>query len=179
VPVNYRTRFGSDRPGRRLGFGLCCVVSALVASTAVGQVRPSLDPSPYLDPARYANAMQVPAQQQLTEQFIWTNGDAAALNPAYQATVRGQGDKVAPHYFRVHFALRNLPAQATLYLTGPRSANVVLNGTTVLKFDDQDAGKGFHVQMAEVAKALHPGDNVLAIQDTAHFTPALGQSLTR
>jgi hypothetical protein len=109
--------------------------------------------------------MQVPAQQQLTEQFIWTNGDAAALNPAYQATVRGQGDKVAPHYFRVHFALRNLPAQATLYLTGPRSANVVLNGTTVLKFDDQDAGKGFHVQMAEVAKALHPGDNVLAIQE--------------
>ena len=101
----------------------------------------------------------------LREQFIWTKDDAAALRPAYQATVRGQDDKIAPHYFRGHFVVDVLPKEATLYLAGPRSATVMLNGTTVLQFSDDGGGKGFHVRTADVGGALRPGENVLAIQE--------------
>ncbi|HEY4381933.1 MAG TPA: alpha-L-rhamnosidase C-terminal domain-containing protein [Acidobacteriaceae bacterium] len=101
----------------------------------------------------------------LHEQFIWTKDDAAALRPAYQATVRGQDDKIAPHYFRAHFSVSALSPEATLYIAGPRSATVMLNGTKVLEFKDQDAGKGFRVSTADVKSALNVGENVLAIEE--------------
>ncbi len=110
--------------------------------------------------------LQASETKSLREQFIWTKDDAAALNPAYQATVRGQNDKIAPHYFRTHFAVDSLPAEATLYIAGPRSAAVTLNGVKVMQFGDQDAiGKGFHVMTAEVHAALQSGENILAIEE--------------
>lgn len=141
----------------------CCLFAAMFAGVSVGQsVRAT--PSEPLDPARDLTLLQPVRVTALPEQFIWTKGDAAALNPTYQRTVRGQDDKVAPHYFRVHFMIGSVPRQATLYLAGPRSATVILNGIKVLQFPDQE-GKGFHVKTADVASALRAGQNVLAIQE--------------
>ena len=123
-------------------------------------------PTPYLDPARDESALQSPPANTLTEQFIWTAGDAAALDPALQSKVRGQNDKIAPHYFRAHFSVAEVPAQATLYLAGPRSATITLNGVKVMQFGDTEpAVRGFRVSSVDVAAALRPGENVLAIEE--------------
>ena len=120
----------------------------------------------YLDPVHDPSILRPAPATSLAEQFIWTAGDAAARNPAYQATVRGQNDKTEPHTFRAHFQIKQVPAQATLYVAGPRSATVFLNGKQVLHFDDDPkAGRGFHVMTAAVADALRAGENVIALQE--------------
>jgi hypothetical protein len=121
--------------------------------------------SAYLDPAHDPATLHLAESTTLREQFIWTKNDAAALSPAYQSTVRGQDDKIAPHYFRAHFSVADIPQEATLYVAGPRSATVTLNGIKVLQFADQDGGKGFHVMTAAVAGTLRAGENVIAIQE--------------
>jgi alpha-L-rhamnosidase len=133
-----------------------------------------------LDPARTPLLLQKPPTTLLREQFIWTRGDAAALDPTQQARVRGQDDKVAPHFFRANFTLQTVPAQATLYLAGPRSAKVYLNGTPVLQFtDDGKREKGFNVSMTDVASALRPGRNVIAIEEVrGHSSLHTGASPT-
>jgi len=133
-----------------------------------------------LDPARDPAKLQVPASTHLREQFIWTQGDAAALNPAYQSTVRGQEDKIEPHYFRAKFSLAAIPQHATLYLAGPRSGMVFLNGTQVLHFDDDGTrAKGLTVLTADVVNALKPGVNTLAIEEVrGHSSLHTGASPT-
>jgi alpha-L-rhamnosidase len=139
----------------------CCLLAGVIAAVAFGQDKPA-----YLDPARDSALLQIPPSTSLPEQFIWTKDDAAALDPSLQSKVRGQNDKTAPHYFREHFSVAVIPSQATLYIAGPRSATVTLNGANVLHFDDSEAsGKGFHVMTADVASSLHSGDNVLAIEE--------------
>ena len=143
----------------------CCLLMTLLGVSAAAQAAHSPPPK-YLDPAHDASTLQPAPANALSEQFIWTNEDAAALRPAYQATVRGQNDKIAPHYFRAHFVVNSLPKQATLYIASPRSATTTLNGVKVLQFADGEAeGKGFHVMTADVTNALHPGENVLAIEE--------------
>jgi alpha-L-rhamnosidase len=150
-------------PGWRKAF--CCLVIVL-AFPAIGQTIGDSLPAKYLDPAHDSSKLQQPQKTELREQFIWTKGDAAALDPAYQAKVRGQDDKITPHYFRARFAVGVVPKEATLYIAGPRSATVVLNGAKVMQFGDDDGGgKGFHVRTAEVAGALREGENLLAIQE--------------
>ncbi len=148
--------------------------------TAVAQEQRVALPTTFLDPARDVSVFESPPATVLPEQFIWTKGDAAALRPAYQATVRGQNDKIAPHYFRAHFQAAAVPKEATLYIAGPRSATVTLNGTKVLQFADGDAnGKGFHVMTADVASALRTGDNVIAIEEVrGHSSLHTGASPT-
>ena len=119
-----------------------------------------------LDPSRDPAMLHTPAPTHLREQFIWTQGDAAALNPAYQSTVRGQDDKVPLHFFRAHFNIVSVPTHATLYLAGPRSATVFLNGTQVLEFtDDGTRPKGLAVITTDIASVLKPGQNTLAIEE--------------
>jgi len=148
---------------RELWFACSCLLAILVACPAHAQ---SGKPLHYLDPARDLSILTKPPVTALPEQFIWTRGDAAALNPAYQAKVRGQDDKTVPHYFRARFNVASIPHEATLYVAGPRSAIVFLNGAKVLEFgDDAGSGKGFHVMTANVVRALRQGENVIAIQE--------------
>src|ERR1700722_19234280 len=79
--------------------------------SAFGQIRGGSQGPAYLDPAPHPEEPHLPESKHLREQFIWTKGDAAALNPAYQSTVRGQDDKIAPHYFRAHFTVSELPKE--------------------------------------------------------------------
>jgi alpha-L-rhamnosidase len=133
-----------------------------------------------LDPARNPASLHTPPPSHLTEQFIWTRDDAAAPNPELQSKVRGLNDKIAPHYFRAHFSAASLPANATLYLAGPRSATVTLNGVQVMQFGDDGApSKGFNVVHAEVAHALRRGNNVLAVEEVrGHSSLHTGASPT-
>jgi alpha-L-rhamnosidase len=159
----------ADRSTQAYGLALrsvsCCFLILAAAISANSQARNGSQASRYLDPAHDPAALHLVESTTLHEQFIWTKDDAAALRPALQATVRGQDDKIAPHYFRAHFTVSAVPSEATLYLAGPRAATVTLNGTKVLQFADQDGGKGFHVMTAAVAKALQAGENVIAIQE--------------
>jgi len=141
----------------------CCLLAAILPGTSFAQTGDAI-PTGTLDPARDLSLLHSVRDTTLPEQFIWTKDDAAALNPAYQRTVRGQNDKVPPHYFRARFRLGAVPKQVTFYLAGPRSATVILNGIKVLQFPDED-GKGFHVKTADVASALRVGQNVLAIEE--------------
>jgi alpha-L-rhamnosidase len=134
----------------------------------------------YLDPARDGKTLQASPGNDTRAEFIWTRGDAAALSPNMLATVRGQNDKIAPHFFRATFSVARLPPHATLYIAGPRSASIFLNGTKVLEFNDSTfSGKGFHVLSADVAASLKTGRNVLAIQEVrGHSSLHTGASAT-
>ncbi len=74
-----------------------------------------------------------------------------------------------------------VPKEATLYVAGPRSATVLLNGVKVLEFGDdaESKGKGFHVRTADVAGALRVGENVLAVEEVrGHSSLHTGASPT-
>ena len=163
--VKHTDRSNAKRSLARWRHVSCCLLVISFGPRAIGQARtPPL--AEYLDPAHDPAALQLPPANSLREQFIWTRDDAAALDPAAQAKVHGQNDKIAPHYFRARFPVAELPRNATLYIAGPRSATVTINGIKVLKFDDSEfSRKGFHVMTAEVASALHVGENVLAIEE--------------
>ncbi|MFT4114553.1 alpha-L-rhamnosidase C-terminal domain-containing protein [Silvibacterium sp.] len=109
--------------------------------------------------------LSLPPANHLKEEFLWTANDAAALHPTLQAHVRGQNDKVEPHFFRAHFYVTQKPGDATLYLAGPRAATVYVNGRLVLQAEDDPARpKGFHVLTASVASALRAGENSIAMK---------------
>lgn len=129
-----------------------------------GQAQMSPPPAGPLDPARNA-VLRPPSVSRETAQLIWTANDAAAHDSTLQAKVRGQDDKTGPHFFRAHFNLSVVPQQATLYLAGPRSATVYLNGTKVLEATDDGARpKNLSVITAAVTSSVHAGDNVLALE---------------
>lgn len=154
-----------NRPTPQRRLASFCLMAALFGIPAAAQ-NTAPKPTPFLDPAHDESALQSPPANTLTEQFIWTQNDAAALDPAVQSKVRGQDDKIAPHYFRARFSVAEIPAQATLYIAGPRSVTVTLNSVKIMQFGDTEpAGKGFRVSTAAVAAALRQGENVLAIEE--------------
>ena len=151
---------------------LCPILYAEAASlvtrgrilACLSPLRAALSQTLPLDPGRNLAALPARRIVKLSEQFIWTRGDAAALNPALQARVRGQDDKIAPHYFRRTFSLAAVPHAASLYLAGPRAATVYLNGKVVMQITDTPSlGKGLHVFTADVEPELQKGRNTLAI----------------
>lgn len=119
-----------------------------------------------LDPARDAAKLHRSDHAPLPEQFIWTVHDAAALRPDHaKFSYRARERKTEPHAFRGSFELNSLPAAATLYLAGPRSAKVFLNGKLVLDtVSDAKSPLGTHVFRADAHSALRIGRNLLAIE---------------
>ena len=119
-----------------------------------------------LDPAENPNSLHRVNQAPLPEQYIWTAGDAAALRADHaKFSYRQRERKTEPHFFRANFDLKQIPPAATLYIAGPRSAKVYLNGKLVL--DTSAALKSpleMHVFRADVRATLQTGRNVLAIE---------------
>ena len=145
---------------------VCALLALGICGAAAQQQSAARIPIGGLDPARNAASLSVPIRKKLPEEFIWTHGDAAALDPALQAKVRGQDDKIEPHYFRRSFIVGAVPKEATLYIAGPRSAKLFLNGIQVLQFaDDGSRAKGLSVVSCDVAHALRKGQNVLAVEE--------------
>lgn len=112
-----------------------------------------------LDPARTIVPRETETRPSLTEEYIWTAENV--LPPGQIHPSSG----IYLHYFRAHFRLERLPPIATLYLAGPRSAEVYINGRQVGEFStDPDQPINFRVFHADVSNALIQGDNVIAIK---------------
>ncbi|MGA8110916.1 MAG: alpha-L-rhamnosidase C-terminal domain-containing protein [Acidobacteriaceae bacterium] len=121
-----------------------------------------------LDPTRGVTAPQLFSSfhTPLPEQYIWTSEDSTAgktgvihyVFPALSA-------KTEPHYFRVRFRIDRVPRQATLYIAGPRSAEAWVNGSLAGQVAaDLLSPLDMHVFSIDVARFLHTGNNVLALQ---------------
>jgi hypothetical protein len=75
--------------------------------------------------------------------------------------------------------LKSVPTRATFYFTGPRRATIFINGARAADFEvPQDATMRPKVLELDVARFLHVGENVIAIQAVAQlnrrFAAALG-----
>lgn len=68
-------------------------------------------------------------------------------------------------FLRVREVHHEVPQYGTLYLAGPRSANVFLNGILIGQFStNTDQPINFRVFHADVSKVLRAGENVLAVE---------------
>jgi alpha-L-rhamnosidase len=121
-----------------------------------------LDPTRHISTAETATPPHVP----LPEQYIWTAGDAAALHADHNNYGFAKQDaKSAPHYFRYAFQIAAVPAAATLYLAGPRSAKIYVNGKLVDRVaSDVSSPLGIHVFTTDIRSALQSGANTLALE---------------
>jgi hypothetical protein len=137
-----------------------------VAQAGVSYVQ--VPPGGPLDPVRDLPTMPAVASfhQPLAEEYIWTAGDAAVLEHMPELSrVKRDDWKVEPHCFRRSFHLNAAPRTATLYVAGPRQAQVWINGQLAAEFVYQPQGHmGFRTMTAEVARYLHTGENTLAIE---------------
>ena len=125
-------------------------------------------PGKVLDPARaIAHARTVGSfHTPLPEQYIWTAGDAAVTRKDEPLSRLKQNDwKTEPHCFRRSFAVAVKPSKATLYVAGPRSALVWLNGELVGRMQFSGGHHmGFGLMSADVSSDLRSGRNVIAME---------------
>ena len=148
------------------GIGICGIVLTLAWMHAGAQDLPltqtlTMSHVSPLDPSRGVTApvMESKIHTPLAEQYVWTatekkSGKLLYVFPAISA-------ETEPHYFRAHFHVDSVPRDATLYIAGPRSVSVWVNGQPVEKVaSDTSSPLGMHVFAAPVARALHAGDNV-------------------
>lgn len=102
--------------------------------------------------------------QPLPEEYIWTAADTAAESKLVY-TFPGIGERTEPHFFRAHFRVGQVPPEATLYVAGPRSVSVWINGQQADRVSgDLGSPLNMHVFKTPVAKYLKPGENVIALQ---------------
>ncbi|MDR3793463.1 MAG: alpha-L-rhamnosidase [Terracidiphilus sp.] len=120
----------------------------------------------HIDPAWNPSTLVRPLHTPLAEQYIWTASDAAALRPDHaKFNYKTTGKKIEPHDFRASFTLSRVPSSATLYIAGPRTAKVWINGSLVLDAAITAQTKlPSQVFSTPVAQALHPGLNAIAIE---------------
>ncbi|HZQ44172.1 MAG TPA: alpha-L-rhamnosidase C-terminal domain-containing protein [Acidobacteriaceae bacterium] len=153
---------------RNVGVAGVVLVGYMVAGAQDLPLTQNLTPSTVepLDASRgvTASVLESSIHQPLPEQYVWTategpkNGKLVYKFPAITA-------ETEPHYFRAHFHLDSVPGEATLYIAGPRSVSVWVNGKMVEKVaSDTSSPLGMHVFATSVAQALHAGDNVIAIK---------------
>jgi alpha-L-rhamnosidase len=129
---------------------------------------PTKIPNRQLDPTRriLAPVLESSIHTPLPEQYIWTKEDAVPENVLGSNSWRAWGNKdLVPHYFRKTFEVSSVPPHATLYIAGPRSAEIYLNGHKVGSYQlNLDFPMGIRVYACDVTSALQAGSNVLAIQ---------------
>lgn len=120
-----------------------------------------LDPTYGVKNPRLESSLHTP----LPEQYIWTANDAVAPGEKLVYKFPGLMEKIEPHYFRHSFVLNSVPSQATLYIAGPRSVKVWLNGQLAESVEsDTSSPLGMHTFQTEVARFLKPGRNTIAIE---------------
>ena len=126
----------------------------------------SFFPDGKLDPTRNVTTTTQSQHDPLPEEYIWTAGDVTITRPDHNKFPWNHPQlRTDPHFFRTKFNLKTVPASATIYIAGPRSANIYINGKPVARFNsDIDAPIGFHVFHADVSRFLSTGENTLAIE---------------
>ncbi len=152
--------------GNRRG-GVLPMLCLLLACAGSAQERSTI-PTGHLDPTRDIAVPQLfsSLHKPLPEEYIWTRQDSAIDKPARIVYKRpGVDERTEPHYFRASFDVEKLPAEATLYLAGPRSARVYVNGQIAGHFASNLLNPlGMHVFRRDVTKLLRPGRNVVAME---------------
>jgi hypothetical protein len=142
------------------------LATLLVSAGAYAQMT-TPGPGP-LDPV--ADATGTPLQRDLhkplPEQYIWTAPDTgAASTDQIKYVFPGVNEKTEPHYFRTTFKVDAIPPRATLYVAGPRSAQIYLNGRMIEHVEtDITHPVTMHVIAVPVEGVLKPGNNVLALK---------------
>jgi len=119
-----------------------------------------------LDPTRDVIQPELESSRHtpLLEEYIWTASDQAA-NARVIYTFPGVTERTEPHYFRERFEVAEVPEQATLYLAGPRSVKVWINGRMAEQVEsDVTSPLGMHVFATNVAQFLRQGRNTIAIE---------------
>lgn len=152
---------------RNVGVAGMVLAGCMVAGAQDLPLTQNLSPSKVepLDASRgvAAPVLESSIHQPLPEQYVWTatekkTGKLVYVFPAISAATE-------PHYFRAHFQVGSVPKEATLYIAGPRSVSVWVNGQPVEKVaSDTSSPLGMHVFATPVARALRAGDNVIAIE---------------
>ena len=119
-----------------------------------------LDPTVNLGPPVLQSNLHTP----LPEEYIWT-ANAVDVDAKVLYTRPRADERIEPHYFRRTFTVAAVPADATLYVAGPRSVKVWLNGQLAEQVEsDVTSPLGMHVFATGVAKYLKPGANTIAIE---------------
>ncbi len=161
----------------------------LVAScAALAQLNPPaapVSPGNQLDPSRSVQEPQTVGSFHipLPEEYIWTAVDAAVATKQEPLSQLKRDDwKVQPHCFRRAFVIHTKPEKATIYIAGPRSARIWINGAQVAEMRFASSHHmGFGVMTAEISSALRVGSNTIAIEavrgyGSHHHTNALKTS---
>lgn len=153
-------------------FRICALLAIMATVYASGQDLPltnglrvnDLHP---IDPARYVKSpsLESSIHTPLPEEYIWTANDAKAEDEKLIYKFPGVMEETEPHYFRHVFSLSRVPPQATLYIAGPRSVKVWLNGKLAESVEsDTSSPLGMHTFATSVTKFLRTGKNTIAIE---------------
>ncbi len=119
-----------------------------------------------LDPTRNLTnpVLQSTLHTPLPEEYIWT-ADDTARDAKIVYTFPARTEQIEPHYFRTHFNVPTLPKEATLYIAGPRSVKVWINGQLAEQVEsDVTSPLGMHVFATPSPNILHAGKNTIAIE---------------
>jgi hypothetical protein len=133
------------------------LLSATISLAQRGPDVPSQPPLGQLDPTRNLEkpVLFSTFHQPLPEQYVWT----------HDAPNASRAERDAPRYFRAHLHLDSAPEAATLYLAGPREAEVYVNGTPAARLAADPLSRlEMHVFVADLTRFLHSGDNAIAIE---------------
>jgi alpha-L-rhamnosidase len=162
--------FSSAPEGFNLNRTVRILALCFFAASTIGfaQDHPPSIPAGQLDPTRAIRQPELFSSfhTPLAEQYIWTREDSLVSGPrSRHYRTPGINDKTEPHFFRAGFDLAGLSPAATLYVAGPRSVVVYVNGVLAEKVAaDTPSPLGMHVFRTDVTKLLKPGHNLLAIQ---------------
>lgn len=150
-----------------------CLASAWIGAAQIAphtratDIGSALDPACAVWPARTVAMLHTPA----LEEYLWTAHDAAVVTQKAPLRLLKRNDwKVEPHFFRRTFTITTKPQSATLYVAGPRSARVWIDGSLAAELQYKGRSHiGFAVMTADVSAALQTGRNVIAIEAVRGF----------
>lgn len=129
---------------------------------------PTKIPNNQLDPARSLSPSELEGNlhKPVPTHYVWTRADAVPARPRVaNGWSMNKTTDMGPHYFRDTFEVSKVPEHATLYIAGPRTATIYLNGKQVGRFAlNLDFPIAIRVYECNVTHALRPGKNVIAIE---------------
>ncbi len=164
-----KLQFPAERPAKTRTACAALILCSLVPAPLLHAQAPS--PEPYqqpLDPVRDATGapLERDIHQPLPEQYIWTAPETPVnTTDRIRYVFPAATEKIEPHFFRTTFSVAEVPSAATLYIAGPRSAEIFLNGRLVQHVEsDITQPLGMHVFAIPVQDFLHRGSNTLALK---------------
>ena len=143
-----------------LGAGVLCAQDLPLTQVLTPSTVEPLDPTRDIALPVLESSVHTP----VAEEYIWTANDANANDKVLYTRPKAD-ERIEPHYFRRTFNVDVVPREATLYVAGPRSVDVWLNGMLAEHVEsDVTSPLGMHVFGLSVAKYLQAGANTIAIE---------------